>query len=79
LQGGLQQSKRGDNMAATSQQFTVTITEQERDFLLSHLEQTLEDTHAEARRTESPAYQQVVHEQEALLRSLVNKVRDSAA
>lgn len=56
-------------------EFTLLINEEERAELLHLLEESLVETHAERRRTEAPSYQaQVVH-QEALIRSLVEKVR----
>jgi hypothetical protein len=55
--------------------FTLTLTEEERMQLLSLLEQTLRDTHVEARRTEAPRYQEEIHHQEAALRRLIDKLR----
>jgi hypothetical protein len=58
-----------------SPRFTLTLTEEERAQLLSLLERARRDTHVEARRTESPDYQEQVHHQEAVLRSLIDKLR----
>jgi hypothetical protein len=57
-----------------STNFTLTLDEEERTALLRFLERELGDTHVEARRTETPAYQKEVHHQEALLRRLINKL-----
>ncbi len=56
-------------------EFTLGLTEEERASLLMLLEETLRETHAEARRTEAPAYQEQVHRQERLLRGLIAKLR----
>jgi hypothetical protein len=60
---------------ATSAQCTVTFTEEEQKELLRLLENSLTETHVEARRTEAPAFQQQLHRQEAVLRALIDKVR----
>jgi hypothetical protein len=64
-------------MAATDQatKFTLTLNETERVQLLTLLEREIRDTHAEARRTESPDYQDAVHQQEDVLHELVKKLR----
>ena len=43
----------------------------ERAELLTLLERELRETHVEARRTESPDYQDEVHHQEAVLQSML--------
>jgi hypothetical protein len=55
--------------------FTFSLTEEERTQLLSVLEQARRDTHVEARRTESPAFQERVHQEETILRGLIDKLR----
>lgn len=64
-------------MAAIEQlaKYTVTLNEVERAALLNLLERELRDTHAEARRTESPDYQEEVHHQEFVLHGLIEKLR----
>jgi len=57
--------------------FTLTLSEEERAQLLGFLEQAFHDTHAEARRTEAPHYQEQVHHQEDTLRGLIHKLRRS--
>jgi hypothetical protein len=57
----------------------LTLTEEERAFLLKYLEQERRDTHAEARRTESPRYQEEIHHEEALLLSLVQKLQQAGS
>jgi hypothetical protein len=55
--------------------FILALDEVERTQLLTFLEEALRDTHVEARRTEVPRYQEVVHHREQLLRSLIEKLR----
>jgi len=55
--------------------FTLTLSGEERTQLLNVLERTVRDTHVEARRTESPDFQVQVHQEEAVLRSLIDKIR----
>jgi hypothetical protein len=64
-------------MAAIEQmaKYTFTLNEVERAELLNVLERELRDTHAEARRTESPDYQEEVHHQESVLHGLIEKLR----
>jgi hypothetical protein len=64
-------------MAATQQstQFTLTLDEQERAQLLVLLEREVRETHVEARRTESPDYQDEIHHQESVLHALIEKLR----
>jgi hypothetical protein len=64
-------------MSATEQttKFTLTLNEVERAELLILLERELRETHVEARRTESPDYQDEVHHQETVLRGLIEKLR----
>jgi hypothetical protein len=66
-------------MSATksSTQFTLTLNEAERAELLILLERELRETHVEARRTESPDYQDEVHHQEAVLQGMLEKLRHS--
>jgi hypothetical protein len=59
----------------TATERTLTLNEEERSQLLSFLEQALRETHVEARRTEAPRYQEQVHHQESILRSLIQKLR----
>jgi hypothetical protein len=53
----------------------LMLNEHERTELLSLLQESLVDTHAEKRRTEAPAYHERLERQEALIRSLIEKVR----
>jgi len=43
--------------------------------LLTLLERERRETHVEARRTESPDYQDEVHHQESVLQGLIEKLR----
>jgi hypothetical protein len=56
-------------------EYTLALTEEERTELLRLLESSLVDVHAERRRTEAPDYQEQIHRQECLLRTLTEKVR----
>jgi hypothetical protein len=62
-------------MAAAESSGLLSLDEQERKLLLRILERELQDTHVEARRTETPDFQARVHQEEAVLRGLINKVR----
>jgi hypothetical protein len=66
-------------MAATEQstKLTISLNEAERAQLLILLEREQRETHMEARRTESPDYQDQVHEQESVLQGLIEKLRRS--
>ena len=55
--------------------FTLTLTEEERAELLGFLEQALREKHVEVHLTESFDFRAFVQRQEALLESLVNKLR----
>jgi hypothetical protein len=57
--------------------FTLSLDEEERAQLLSLLERVRGDTHVEARRTENPDFQKLVHHQEAVLRRVIDKLRRS--
>jgi len=54
---------------------TLSLTEVERTALLALLERESRETHVEARRTESPDYQDEVHQMETVIRDLIDKVR----
>lgn len=54
--------------------FILALDEFEHAALLNLLERELRETHAEARRTESPGYQDEVHHQEAVLQGLIEKI-----
>jgi hypothetical protein len=56
-------------------EYTLTLTEEEREELLRLLEQADEDVRGEQRRTESPKYHEEVRQEEHLLARLVEKVR----
>jgi hypothetical protein len=64
-------------MAAIEQssQFTLTLNEAEHAELRILLERELRETHVEARRTESPDYQDEIHHRETVLQSLIEKLR----
>ncbi len=56
-------------------EFTLALNEEERAELLRLLEESLVETHAEKRRTEAPGYQERLERQEAIIRSMTEKVR----
>jgi hypothetical protein len=55
--------------------FILALDEAEHAELLKVLERELRETHAEARRTESPDFQEEVHHEESILASLIQKLR----
>jgi hypothetical protein len=55
--------------------FILALDEVEHAELLRVLERELRETHAEARRTESPDFQDEVHHEESILASLIEKLR----
>jgi hypothetical protein len=60
-----------------STKFILALDEAEHAELLSLLERELRETHAEARRTESPDFQDEVHHQESVLHGLIDKLRQA--
>jgi hypothetical protein len=54
-------------------EFGLTLSAGERAELLRLLEQELRETHVEARRTESPNFQDKVHDRESMLQKLLHK------
>lgn len=52
----------------------VSLTDEERDFLVSLLERTLKETRIEEHRTRAPVYRKHVVHQEELLMNLLNKL-----
>jgi hypothetical protein len=60
---------------AQSTEYTLVLNDEERKELLRLLESSLTETHSEARRTEAPGYREQIHQEEALLRTLTEKVR----
>lgn len=57
----------------------VQFTEEERGYLVTLLETNLGDTRVEARHTDTPSYLDLVHRQENLVRTLLDKLRGAAA
>jgi hypothetical protein len=64
-------------MAPTQQSttFTLSLNEVERAELLTLLEREIRETRVEARRTESPEYQDAVHREETVLQGLIDNLR----
>jgi len=64
-------------MAAQEQltKFILVLEQAEHAELLTLLERELRETRVEARRTESPDYQDEVHHQEEILQGLIDKLR----
>ncbi len=63
-------------MPATTNKYTLTMSESERAELLKILEQALMETRTERRRTEAMEYHDEVKREEAALRELFNRVRE---
>jgi len=57
----------------------VTLTAEERQYLLDLLERTLKDTRVEEHRTRTPAYREFVLHQEHLAQGLLDKLRQPTA
>jgi hypothetical protein len=55
--------------------FILALDEVEHAELLALLEQALRETRVEARRTESPDYQDEVHHRESVLQGVLEKLR----
>ena len=55
--------------------FTLVLTEDERAELLRLIERTSVDIHAEKRRTEGPAYRERVGNEETVIHTLLEKIR----
>jgi hypothetical protein len=53
----------------------VTLTGEEREYLLGLLETTLKDMRVEEHRTRTPSYREVVLRQEATAEALLAKIR----
>jgi hypothetical protein len=64
-------------MAPTQQSttFTLSLNEVEHAELLTLLEREMQETRVEARRTESPEYQDAVHREETVLQGLIDNLR----
>ncbi len=61
--------------AVTSPTFTLTLTEEERVQLLNVLEQADREALVEVHRTESAEFREFVERKEAMLRSVIEKLR----
>jgi hypothetical protein len=57
-----------------STKFMLALDEMEHAALLRLLERELRETRVEARRTESPEYQDGIHHEEAVLEGLIEKL-----
>ncbi len=56
----------------------ITLTDEERVELIGILEREVAEDHAEFRRSEAPAYRDMIKKEEQLVRRLLEKVRHSA-
>ena len=63
------------SVARQATKWNLSLSEVERTQLLILLERELRDTHVESRRTESPDFREDVHEHEAVLQNLIEKLR----
>jgi len=52
----------------------LTLTSEERDFLVTHLEHVLKDIRIEEHRTRAPSYREHILKQEAQIVSLLTKL-----
>lgn len=55
--------------------YNLVLDENERSWLAQILREMLTETHGEMRRTEGAAFREKVHEEELVLRTLLDKVR----
>jgi hypothetical protein len=55
----------------------VTLTAEEREYLLNHLEDVLKETRIEEHRTRTPSYRTLVLHQEDVIVGLLNKLRQT--
>ena len=58
-------------------EFQLTVTAEERQYLLDHLAQTLKETRVEEHRTRTPSYREHVLHQEDLIQGLLNNAATS--
>lgn len=58
--------------------FTLTLDEREREELMMVLNAWLKDIRVEVHRTHTPGFRENVQQEEAMVRRLLDKVRDSA-
>jgi hypothetical protein len=63
---------------APMNELQLTLTAEERKYLVDLLEVTLKETQVEEHRTRTPSYRQHVLQQEGLIVQLLNKLRPSA-
>jgi hypothetical protein len=68
--------KGGSSMPATTNQYTLTMSETERADQLKILEQSLMEIRTERRRTGAMEYHDEIVREEAVLRELFNRVRN---
>jgi hypothetical protein len=59
-------------------EYTLVLTDEEREELLQLLEQALQDVRVERRRTEAPEYHDLMRHEESVLTALTQKVRHLA-
>ena len=57
---------------------TLTLTSEEREFLVDHLDRVLSQTKIEEHRTDSLSFRELVHHEEELLEKLLDKLRAPA-
>jgi hypothetical protein len=75
----LTSTRKGNRTMLANQEqtgITFNLDAAERVELLELLEREVRDTHVEARRTESPDFQHVVHDRENILARLLSKLRN---
>ena len=57
------------------QDIQITLTQTEKEYLVNLLDTVLGDTRVEARHTRTSEYREKVHEQEKLVRGLLDKLQ----
>jgi hypothetical protein len=57
----------------------LTLSDAERQFLISHLETVLKERYVEEHRTRTPSYRQEILRQEALIQQVLTKLRPAKA
>jgi hypothetical protein len=69
--------KPGGAVKRERAEFTIALSQEERDHLLSLLERALRDKQIEVHRTDALEYKEFVQRQEALLQQVLDKVKRS--
>jgi hypothetical protein len=60
-------------------EFALTLTAEEHQYLVEHLETVLKDTRVEEHRTRTPTYRESVLQREKVIQSVLTKLRPPRA